>query len=87
MRHKLIRLRRRRRLGSHGYRTPDGVGCRVGDVDDVLALAGAPSTVNEVGGDMAIGNVECFAVELRVGLSGHRITAVFSRSRERCRSA
>ncbi len=72
---------------AYGYRTPDGVGCRVGDLDGVLSLAFAPGAVDEVGGDVPVGDFDGVAGELLWGLRGHRSTAVFSRSRERFRSA
>src|SRR5690625_5190814 len=77
-------------LIANGYRTPDGVGCRVGDFDGVLSLAFAPGAVNEVRGDVPVEDLESVAGELvcgLCGLCGHRSTAVFSRSRERFKSA
>ena len=75
-------------LIANGDRTPDGVGCRIDDLDGVLSLAFAPGAVDEVCGDVPVGDLNGVAGELVCGgLRGHRSTAVFSRSRERFRSA
>src|SRR5699024_1986099 len=74
--------------GSDGDGAPDGVGGRIDDFNDLVTLAFSPGAVDEVGGDVSVGNLDGVAGELVCGgLGGHRSTAVFSRSRERCRSA
>src|SRR5690625_3031477 len=61
------------------------VGCRVGDLDGVLALTFAPGAVDEVRGDGT--GYRGFRGEFRERIESQRSTAVFSRPRESFRSA
>lgn len=74
-------------LMANGYLTPDGVGDRVVDLNDLVALGFLPGAVDEVGRDVPVGEPKSVAGEFSCGLGGHRSTAVFTRSRERFWSA
>ena len=51
-------------FSAHGYQTPNGGGCRIGDLDGVLSLTLAPGAADEVRGDVTVGDLNGVAGEL-----------------------